>query len=91
MASPLLLAVLTVVVAKTTAADAVTGETIAVTDGYAVVFFPLFLLFVVVLRSIFRGSPCFRFFNHVVINPLSRTSCLPIPFLGIVGGFSVSL
>ena len=89
MASPLVLAVLTAVVTEATAADAVTGENIAATDGDAVVFFSLFFLFVVVRGEIFRGAPRFQFFNHPVINPLSRASRLPITFLGIVGGFSV--
>ena len=88
--SPLVLAVLTVVVAEATDADAVTGETIAATDGDAMVFFPFFFLFVVVCGAIFRGAPRFRFFRHPMINPLSRASRLPITFLGIVGGFSVS-
>ena len=57
VASPLLLAVLTAVVAEATATDAVTGETIAATDGDAVVFFPLFFLSVVVHGAIFRGAP----------------------------------
>ena len=69
---------------------AVTGETIAATGGYAVVLFPLFFLFVVVRGAIFRGAPRFWFFSHSVINPLSHASRLPIVFLGIVGGFSVS-
>ena len=90
MTSPLVLAVLTVVVTEATAADAVTGETITATDGDDVVFFSLFFLFVVVRGEIFRGAPRFRFFNHLVINPLSRASCLPIAFIGIVGGFIVS-
>ena len=90
VASPLVIAVLAAVVAEATAADAETRETIADTDGDAVVFFPLFFLFVVVCGAIFRGVPCFRFFNHPVINPLSCASCLPIAFLGIIGGFSVS-
>ena len=90
VASPLVLAVLTAGVAEATAVDAVTGETIAATDGDAVVFFPLIFLFVVVRREIFRGAPCFRFFNHPVINPLSRAYRLPIALLGILVGFSVS-
>ena len=89
MASPLLLALLTAVVAEANAADAVNGEIIESTDGDAVVLFPLFFLFVVVRRVISRSSPRFRFFNHLVINPLSRVSRLPIKFLGIIGGFSV--
>ena len=91
VASPLVLAVLTAMVADATAADAVTWDTIAATEGYDVVFFPFLFLFVVVRGENFRGAPCFRFFNHPVINPLSRASRLPIAFLGIVGGFSVSL
>ena len=87
---PLVLLVLKEVAAEATAAAEVTGETIAATDGDAVVFFPLFFLFVVVRGAIFRGAPRFRFFDHPVINPLSRASRLPIAFLGIVGGFSVS-
>ena len=90
MASPLVLEVLAAVVAEATVADAVTGETIVTIDGDDVVFFPLFFLFVVVRGENFRGAPCFLFFNHRVINPLSRASCLPIAFLGIVGGFRVS-
>ena len=90
MASPLVLALLTAVVAEATAADAVTGETIAATDVDAVVFFPFFFFLVIVRGAILRGAPRFRFFNHPVINPLSRASRLPIAFLGIVGGFSVS-
>ena len=90
MPPPLVLAVLTAVVAEATAADVVTGETIAATDGDDVVFSPFFFLFVVVHRAIFRGAPRFRFFNHPVINPLSCTSRLPIAFIGIVEGFSVS-
>ena len=70
--------------------DEVNGETIVATDGDAVFFFPFFLLFVVVRGEIFRGAPRFRFFNHPVINPLSRVSRLPVTFLRIVGGFSVS-
>ena len=89
VASPLVLAVLTAVVAEETAADAVTGETIAATDGDAVVFFYLFFLFVVVRGAIFRGAPRFQFFKHPVINPLSHASCLPITFLGVIEGFSV--
>ena len=42
MASPLVLALLTAVVAEVTAADAVTGESIAATEGDAGVFFPFF-------------------------------------------------
>ena len=90
MVSPLVLTVFTVVVAEATAVDAVTGETIAATDGDDVVFFPFFFLFVVVCGAIFRGAPRFRFFDHPVINPMSHASRLPIAFLGIVGGFSVS-
>ena len=90
MASPLVLAVLTAVVADATVADAMTGETIAATDGGAVVFFPFFFLIVVVCGEIFGGAPRFQFFNHPVINVLSRASSLPIAFLGIVGGFNVS-
>ena len=90
MASPLVLSVLAVMVAEATAVDAVTGEIIAATDGDAGVFLPFFFLFVVVCGAIFRGAPRFRFFNHPVINSLSRASRLPISFLGIVGGFSVS-
>ena len=90
MASPLVLAVLTVVVVEATSTDAVNGDTIAATDRDAVVFLLFFFLFVVVRGAIFRGATCFRFFNHPVINPLSRASRLPIAFLGIVGGFSVS-
>ena len=90
MASPLVLAVLTAGVAEATAVDAVTGETIAATEENSVVLFPFFFLFVVVRGAIFRGAPCFRFLNHPVINSLSRASRLPILFLGIVGGFSVS-
>ena len=90
MPSSLVLEVLTVVVAEATAADALTRGTIAATDGDAVAFFPYFFLFVVVRGEIFRGAPHFRFFNHPVINPPSRASCLPITFLGNVGGFSVS-
>ena len=90
MDSPLVLAVLTAVVADATVADAMTGETIAATDRDAVVFFPLFFLFLVVRGAIFRGAPRFRFFNHLVINPLSHASRLPIALLGIIGGFSVS-
>ena len=90
MASPSVLEILTAVVAEATAADAVTGDTISATDGDDVVFFPFFLMFMVVSGEIFRGVPRFRFFNHLVINPLSRASRLPIAFLGIVGGFSVS-
>ena len=91
MASPVVLALLPEVMTEETDADAVTGETIAATDGNAVLFFPLFFLFVVVSGEIFRGAPHFRFFNHPVINPRSCASRLPISFLGIVGGFSVSL
>ena len=97
VASPLVFSVLTAMAEEATAADAVTGETIAATDGDDVVFFLFFFLFVVVHGAIFRGVPCFRFSNHPVINPLScashasRASRLPITFLGIVGGFSVSL
>ena len=90
MASPLVLAVLTEVVEEATAADAVTEETITTTYGDDVVFFPFFLFFVVVRGEIFRGAPRFWFFNHPVINPLSRASHTPITFHGIVGGFSVS-
>ena len=90
MASPLVLAVLTAVVEEATDVDAVTGDTIAATDGDAVVFFPFFFLFTAICRVIFRGKPRFRFFNHLVINPLSRASCIPIAFLVIVVGFSVS-
>ena len=90
MASPLVLAVFTAMVADATAADAVTGDTIAATDGCDVVLFPFLFLFVVVRREIFRVAPRFRFFNHPVINPLSRAYRLPITFPGIVGGFSVS-
>ena len=90
MAYLLVLAVLTAVVAEETATDAVTGETITSTDGCAVVFFTFFFLFVVVCGAIFIGAPRFRFFSHPVINPLSRVSRLPIAFLGIIGGFSVS-
>ena len=90
MAFPLVLAVLTAVVTEVTAANAVTGETIEATDRDAVVFFPFCFLFVVVRGAIFRGAPRFWFFNHPVINPLSRASFIPIAFLGIVGGFSVS-
>ena len=90
MAFPLVCVVLTAVVAEATAADSVTEETIAATDGDDVVFFPFFLLFVVLRREIFRGAPRFLFFDHPVINPLSRASRLPIAFLGVVGGFSVS-
>ena len=89
MASPLVLAVLTAVVEEATSADAVTGETIAATDGDDVVFFPFFFLFVVVRGAIFRGAPPFWFFNYKVINPLSRESCLPIAFLGIIGGCNI--
>ena len=90
VASRLVLSVLTVVVADATAADAVTAETIAATHGDDGVFFPFIFLFVMVCGAIFGGAPRFRFFNHPVINPLSGASCLPIEFLGIVGGFSVS-
>ena len=90
VASPLVLAVLTAVVAEATAADAVTGETIAATEENSLVLFPFFFLFVVVCGAMLRGAPRFRFFNHPVIKPLSCVSCLPIAFLGIVGGFSVS-
>ena len=90
MASPLVITVLTAVVADVTAADAVTGETIVATDGDTVVFLPFFFLFMVVRGEISRGAPRFRFSNHPVINSLSRASCLPIAFLGIIGGFSVS-
>ena len=86
MLSPLVLALLTAVVAEATDADAVTGQTITATDGDAVVFFPFFPLSVVVRGAILRGAPRFRFFKH----PLSRASRLPMTFLGIVGGFSVS-
>ena len=48
VASPLVLAVLKAVVEEATVADAVNGYTIAATDRDAVVFFPLFFLFVVV-------------------------------------------
>ena len=48
---------MTAVVAEATATDAVTGETIAATDGDAVVFFPFFFLSVVVHGAIFRGAP----------------------------------
>ena len=48
VASPLVLSVLTVVLAEATAADAVTGDTIAATDRDAGVFFPFLFLFVVV-------------------------------------------
>ena len=88
--SPLVLAELTAVVTEATDADAVTGETITATDRDAVVFFPFFFLFMVVHGEIFRVEPCLRFFNHLVINPLSHASRLPIAFLGILGGFSVS-
>ena len=90
MAFPLVCVVLTAVVAEATAADSVTEETIAATYGDDVVFFSFFFLFVVVRGEIFRGAPRFRFFNHLVINPLSRASCLPIAFIGIVGGFIFS-
>ena len=50
MASPLVLELLTAVVAEANAADAVTGETITATDGDAVVFFPFSFLFVMVCR-----------------------------------------
>ena len=90
MESPLVLVVLTAVVEEVTAADAVTGKTIAATDRDAVVFFTFFFLFVVVHRAIFRGAPRFQFFNHPLINSLSRVSRLPIAFLGIVGEFRVS-
>ena len=90
MASPIVLAVLIAVVAEATSADAVTVETIAATDGYAMVFFPFLFLFVVVRGEIFRGAPHFWFFNHTVVNSLSRASRLPIAFIGVVGGFSVS-
>ena len=86
-----MLAVFTAVVAEATAADAVTGETISATDRDNVVFFPFFFLFVVVCGAIIRGAPRFWFFKHLVINPLSRQSRITIAFLGIVGGFSVSL
>ena len=90
MASPLVLAVLIAVVAEGTAADAVTGDAIAATDGDAVVFFPLFFLLVMVCGAIFRGAPRFRLFNHPMINSLPHASRLPIAFLGIIGVFSVS-
>ena len=48
MASPLVLALLIVVVSEATAADVVSGEAIAATDGDAVLFFPFIFLFVVV-------------------------------------------
>ena len=50
---PLVLLVLKEVASEATAAAEVTGETIAATDGDAVVFFPLFFLFVVVRGAIF--------------------------------------
>ena len=77
-------------VAEETATDAVTGETIAATDEDDGVLSPIFFLFVMVCAALFGGAPRFRFFNHPVINLLFRVSCLPIVFLGIVGGFSVS-
>ena len=90
MVSPLVLAVLTAVVAEAISADAVTGETISATDRDTVVFFPFFFFFVVVHGAFFRYAPRFRFFKHPVINPLPRASRLPIAFLGVVGGFSIS-
>ena len=64
MVSPLVLAVLTAVVAEAISADAVTGDTSVDIDGDDGVFFPFFFLFVVVCGAIFRGAPRFRFFNH---------------------------
>ena len=83
MASTLVLAVLTAVVTESTAADAVTGETISATDGDSVVFYPFFFFFGVVHGAIFRDAPRFRFINHPVINPIYRASRLPITFIGI--------
>ena len=90
VASPLVLAVFAALVAEVTAVDAVTGETIAATDGDSEVFFPFFFLIVMVSGAIFRGAPRFRFFKHPVINPLTHPSRIPVKFIGIVGGFSVS-
>ena len=52
VAYPLVLAILAVAAVEETAADAVTMETTAATDGDAVVFFPFFFLFVVVRKEI---------------------------------------